>query len=228
MSSEAEGGRGQIEELIKSLRDAIMELRGLVDEISNPVVPTQLKPKAGGARGGDHSGGSGGGEAKAPRPEGSAATGAPEGAGVPAGGGGDTGAFPAQAKSAVEGIAEMLSRPKGAGGRWAGGAELSLERLAGLLRLIYELESKVPSEYLEGLVEVLYKSGLIDDLRRDAVKRIIELARIGLEHGLSPDESVAILAALSKELGLDVAEITEELVKAIIQRRGAVRWESQQ
>ncbi|MCE4627583.1 MAG: hypothetical protein F7C34_00330, partial [Desulfurococcales archaeon] len=104
--------------------------------------------------------------------------------------------------------------------------EFTLEKLAGLIRLIYELQVRVPPEYLMGLAEILAETGLIDSSQKEALKKLIQLAKLGYEHGLGVDESIAILAALSKELGLDVTSITEELVKAILKRRGESDWES--
>jgi hypothetical protein len=218
----AEGDRvaaSELERLIKSLRDAILELRGVLDELSNPVVPVQLQPRAGGQPGRQpeakareevrvepH-------EAEEVRAEALREPQAGELVGRR-----ELEELVGKAKALSRGV-EGTARPSS--------VELGLERLAGLLRLVYELESRVPPEYLGGLVDILHRSGLIDEAQRDTVKKIIELARIGIEHGLGVDESIAILAALSKELGLDVTEITEELVKSIMQRRGSERWESQ-
>ncbi len=107
--------------------------------------------------------------------------------------------------------------------------QMDLSRLAGLLRLLYDLQTKVPPEYLAGLADILYDSGLVDERQRDTLKRLIELAHVGREHGLSIDESIAILAALARELGLDITQVTDQLVRAILEARGgAAAWEPQQ
>ncbi len=106
---------------------------------------------------------------------------------------------------------------------------MDLSRLAGLLRLLYDLQTKVPPEYLSGLADILYDSGLVDERQRDTLKRLIDLARVGREHGLSIDESIAILAALARELGLDITQVTDQLVRAILEAKGgAAVWEPQQ
>ncbi len=108
-------------------------------------------------------------------------------------------------------------------------SQLSLGKVANLLRLIYELQTRVPPEYLLTLTDILRKSGLIDDIQKETLDRIIELGKISYSYGLGVDESIAILAAMAKELGLDVANLTEELVKSILmRRRGAESWENQQ
>ncbi|MEB3764846.1 MAG: hypothetical protein GSR77_01580 [Desulfurococcales archaeon] len=106
--------------------------------------------------------------------------------------------------------------------------EMNLEKLASLLRLVYELQSRVPPEYLHTLADILMKSSLIDETQKETLEKIIELGKISYKYELGVDESIAILAALAKELGLDVASITEELVRSILRRRGAEAWESQQ
>ncbi|MEB3788929.1 MAG: hypothetical protein GSR72_03450 [Desulfurococcales archaeon] len=106
--------------------------------------------------------------------------------------------------------------------------EMNLEKLASLLRLVYELQSRVPPEYLHTLADILMKSSLIDETQKETLEKIIELGKISYKYELGVDESIAILAALAKELGLDVASITEELVRSILRRRGAETWESQQ
>ncbi len=234
MSAEkSDAAVSDLEKLIKSLRDTILELRGVLDELSNPVVPVQL-PTEGGRRLVKQ----GGLEAPTREGEGSAAAGGEgaEGTRLPENSGeGETVSRPGEGplSGSKSGLRQHTGAPVAVSERIGraeqlSGAELGLEKLAGLLRLVYDLESRVPSDYLMGLVDILHGSGLIDEAQRDTVKKIIELARIGIEHGLSVDESIAILAALSKELGLDVTEITEELVKAIMQRRGSERWESRQ
>ena len=207
-----EGNREELRELLEGIKRAVIELRSALDEIMNPVVPPQVVQ----------------------RPPTTAGPTAPpskvspqeqeiveEKKGV------KEEELPVQfeAKKELGRVVKALEYPQAPGPRRV---EFGLDRLAGLLRLVYELQAQVPAEYLGGLADILHKSGLIDEAQRDTLTRIIELARIGYEHGLSVDESIAILAALAKELGLDVAEITEELVKAIIRRRGATGWESQQ
>lgn len=207
-----EGNREELKELLEGIKKAVIELRSALDEIMNPVVPPQIVQ----------------------RPPPTSKSVAPSSEPSPQ----KTEASqekPAMTKVEVPGLEEVqrevdrvvkeLEYPQAPGPRRV---EFGLDRLAGLLRLVYELQAQVPAEYLGGLADILHKSGLIDEAQRDTLSRIIELARIGYDHGLSVDESIAILAALAKELGLDVAEITEELVKAIIRRRGATGWESQQ
>jgi DNA-binding transcriptional ArsR family regulator len=223
-AEEGRSEREEIEDLLKTLRAAIMELRSAIDELSNPVVPPSAPPR----RAQQAAQQAAGRKPEAPAPGKPEAPKQPAPPTQPA----PKPATPGETLSPqVAGVPVAITRAAPTApvaGPTLGSGEVTLERLARLMRLVYELQTKVPPEYLSGLADILYGSGLIDEAQRDTLKRIVDLARLGYEHGLSVDESVAILAALAKELGLDVASITEELVKAVLRRRGAEQWESQQ
>ena len=224
MSAEIQEEKTQItdlEKLVRTLRDTIMELRGLLDELSNPVVPYQLPVRERGET------------AAAPKPE--KAEEKPsekpkeERKEKPA-----ATVRPPEARPAVPptlpALQPQVPVPTLAGERLfeKERKEVDLERLASLLRILYELESKAPPEYLEGMVEVLYNTGLINEVQKKTVSKLLELVQIGVSHGLGVQESIAMLAALARELGLDVSEITAELVRAILRNAGAhQQWESQ-
>ena len=228
MSEEAGGnGKNELKELVQSLKELLVELKGVLDELQNPVISPQpvmaMKPPTTAApttRSAQH----------APSPSRGEKEEAPA---KPEKAGGETGRPPEELTGRLSRLERALAtalekRPPipqeaSAGAREG---EFTLEKLAGLIRLIYELQVRVPPEYLMGLAEILAETGLIDSSQKEALKKLIQLAKLGYEHGLGVDESIAILAALSKELGLDVTSITEELVKAILKRRGESDWES--
>ena len=218
-SHEAKTQTGDLEKLVKTLRDTIIELRGLLDELSNPVIPYQLpvreredtaKPKPAKAE-----------EKLSEKPKEEKEELA-------------TNKKSLEARPAVPPTLPVL-QPQEPIPTLTGeklfekkGREVDLERLASLLRILYELESKAPPEYLEGMVEVLYNTGLINEVQKKTVSKLLELVQIGVSHGLGVQESIAMLAALARELGLDVSEITAELVRAILRNAGAhQQWESQ-
>ena len=219
--------REELEELMKALKAAIMELRSTIDELTNPIVPppTPVKPSKPAKQAPQAREAGGGEKTAATQPAGPSRARPAEEAVVA-----QPPVQPAVTARPVQPAPQVAGGPAQAvlGGGGVEGVEVTLDRLARLIRLVYELQARVPPEYLSGLADILYGSGLIDEAQRDTLKRIVDLARLGFEHGLSVDESVAILAALAKELGLDVTAITEELVRAVLRRRGAERWESQQ
>ena len=223
-AEEGRNEREELEELMKALRAAIMELRSTIDELTNPVVPPPTPIRT--PKQAKQAREAGGGEKPAATQPASPSPARPAEKATAA----QPSAQPTAIARPAQLAPQVVAGPAQAilGGSGAEGVEVTLDRLARLIRLVYELQARVPPEYLSGLADILYGSGLIDEAQRDTLKRIVDLARLGFEHGLSVDESVAILAALAKELGLDVTAITEELVRAVLRRRGAERWESQQ
>ncbi len=244
----------ELQELVQSLKETILELRETVDEIYNPmrkkpVEPVQEVHADDSSQGKDSttsnnvtsSGSSSvptGRQVREQEPNnqasGHAACG---GNGSPEKNGNTRSATPAVGSGPSYGVSSEnggISTPMVFHGMGAlvgalKNGRMDLSRLAGLLRLLYDLQSKVPPEYLSGLADILYDSGLVDERQRDTLKRLIDLARVGREHGLSIDESIAILAALARELGLDITQVTDQLVRAILEAKGgAAVWEPQQ
>jgi len=231
----APGSGDELRELVEALRRAILDLRSAIDEISNPIIPRPQAADRGDDSGAGAAGGAGEESGGSRPPQG--------GRGLhEAPGGSDSGGEPSKPTEPPAGVGFPRQRGPGNGGAALPALEapaappasprarprLSLEKLAGLLRLAYELQSRVPAEYLAGMVDILHDSGLISSRQREALRRLIEIARTGYEHGVGVDESIAILAAIARELGIDVSAVTEELVKAVLRRRGGESWGSPQ
>ena len=206
----------ELAELVNSLKETIRELRGFLDEITNPVLgtPQIIKERVKSVKREEKQA-----EQEAAYKRNMIIVPSPSQ---------ETKKPPEDKKQEHLPVEEELLEAVKPVAEYHRREELGLDRLARLMRLIYELQAKVPSEYLVGLAEVLYGIGLIDEAQRDTLKKLIELTRVSYEHGMSIDENIAILAALAKELGLNISTITEELVRAILRQRGVEAWGSRQ
>jgi hypothetical protein len=215
---EAEGFVNEMKELVKLLRETLVELRGIADQLGNPIVPQVRPPSIKGKETIKE-------EAQEVNEEAGHEHMLIEGETSEKIGVGKNEVNYLKKGPVLLAQGSELKKIPTASATMKGREPIRLLRLA---KLIYELSEKVPPEYFVKLAEFVGTLGLTDKEQVEALKALIEIVKMSNEYGLSLEESLALLVLILRELGVDDREMVDEVLKRVVRGQGAARWESQQ
>ncbi len=101
--------------------------------------------------------------------------------------------------------------------------KMNLKRITKLLRLVFELRGKVHPELIEKYVDIFVGLGLISDEEAGILRNLLKVVDEGYKHGLEAEDHVALLMLLAKSLGIEDEELEEEgmrlLIKTITEKK---------
>ncbi len=108
--------------------------------------------------------------------------------------------------------------------------QMDLKRTVKLLRMLYKLAKKVPSDSIDSYIKLLQALGVTDEKTVETLKIMKEIVESGLKTGLEPEDQIVAIYGIAKMLGVDDPELEEEILQLIIEkiRGGAGNWEPQQ
>ncbi len=214
MKEKSETGK-ELGELINLLKETILELRNLADQLSNPLIPPNIISRESVEREKEN-------EIQKVRKE----IVKPEKVVEKS----EKVSVKPVAKEikSVEKVEKEISPMQSAQNFIQPNKASEASKLLRLVKLIYELSDRVPPEYFSKLAEFIGSLGLTSKEQVEALKNLIEIVKMGNEYGLSLEENLALLALTLKELGIKEDEIVDEVLKRVIKRQGVGKWESQQ
>ncbi len=207
---------GELKELAELLKETIIELRNIADQLGNPLVPPPVTaPKSTEQI-----------EKVQPRPQQSQREEEKKGF-IP------QKVMESSTRIGTGSISNIYEGEKGRKEPYlespASTSKIGeASKLLRLVRLIYELSDRVPPEYFSKLAEFIGGLGLTSKDQVEALKNLIEIVKMGNEYGLSLEENLALLALTLKELGIREDEIVDEVLRRVIKKQGVGKWENQQ
>ncbi len=111
-----------------------------------------------------------------------------------------------------------------------GRAYMDLKRTVKMLRMLYKLAKKIPSDSIDSYIKLLQALGVTDEKTVETLKIMKDIVESGLRTGLDPEDQIVAIYGIAKMLGVDDPELEEEILQLMIEkiRGGAKNWEPQQ
>ncbi|MCD6324003.1 MAG: hypothetical protein J7L55_02700 [Desulfurococcales archaeon] len=193
-----EASREEISELVNALKEAVMELRETVSELSNPLARIEKVPVS---------------ESREEKPQRRG-----EGVRRPE----ESGEKPGVKESVpvltptLKAEEPRLEVPKLPTPRSVSG--MDLRRALRLLRLVLELKGSVTPELIEKYVDLFRKLNLVGEGESEILRDLVTLAAEGSKYGLTAEDHIAVMALLAKTLGIEDRELEEESIKLLLRR----------
>ncbi len=122
------------------------------------------------------------------------------------------GAMPSEEKSDLE---KLVSYVSPGATHLALGNENKLRRIMRLMRVVFNLRGKVPPELLERYIEIFVGLRLITREDADLVKNVLRAINEGYASGLGPEEQILLMTLLAKGLGINDEVLEEEALRVI-------------
>ena len=110
--------------------------------------------------------------------------------------------------------------------RQALSTESKLRRIMRLMRVVFNLRGRIPPELLERYVDIFVGLRLISKDDADLVKSVLKAINEGYASGLGPEEQILLMTLLAKGLGINDEALEEEALRVIaesLMRRTPVR-----
>ena len=207
---------GEVKELVEALRSALVDLRAAISELTNPfnvmrrygeMVELEALRKAS----------EGVSEASQPAPLSSstAMSSEPESA-------------TAERRSFNEAaeVVERVLRGEGLPIKETKARAYGFPDLIKMVRMLYALRERMPSDLLGKYVEVLSAMGLLGEKEASVVKKLLDVIDDGLEKGLTVEDQILALHVLTKALGVSDERLEEEVMRILLTRVGGSRGSS--
>lgn len=93
--------------------------------------------------------------------------------------------------------------------------ENKLRRIMRLMRVMFNLRGRVPPELLERYIEIFVGLRLITRDDADLVKNVLRAINEGYASGLGPEEQILLMTLLAKGLGINDEVLEEEALRII-------------
>jgi len=208
---EEEAGKEELNQLVSALKDAIMDLRETVSELSNPLIrlstPTQAPTGMRGNQEGTTSSRELESEVEEKKLE---TTSLSEGkkkkeeiSELPS--------FTLPIVSPTKGLhTEETREEAGASGR------IQLRKVLSILKLLLELKESVDTSLIDRYVGIFRRLNLVSDEEANVLRDLIDLVTEGSKYRLTAEDHVAIMALLAKTLGIRDEELEEESLKILL------------
>ena len=101
----------------------------------------------------------------------------------------------------------------------------NMPKLIKLIKTIYMLREKLPSDILSKYVDLLSSMGFVPKEEGDVVKKLFEVIDEGMNKGLSIEDQLIVLHILTRSLDIESEELEEEVLKilsSMIRKHGKV------
>lgn len=95
-------------------------------------------------------------------------------------------------------------------------SKINLKRITKLLKLVFELGEKVHPGLIEKYVDIFVGLGLISKEEADILRNLLKVVDEGYKHGLEAEDHLALLMLLAKSLGIEDEELEEEGMRLLI------------